>query len=328
MAKDSGKIQAVIQQQEMKEEDENCEIVILSMLSCNLLFMKEFRILKAYFNNMKETLKHHFTYIGYIGNSNEDFYDDETRILHLSCPDDVNHTFEKTQKALFFVNEHFSKYRFVFRTNTSTVVNLRLLDRFIDTDIKPYNIYTSEIYRNDSIDNLKLSGLKPCMYYYLFDLYGRGNGLLLSEKIISEAILRADCRGYSVDDYSIGCIMNMYWRRNGMSAFKSLVQIPHAWAESMKKGFRSRFGNLWCKWGNDDYSFDFLKRFITVQVKAYDEKSRNDKEIGRMEKIIKVFQNGNDKEIKKTVSFIHNDYEIFNTIFINIDKGYVNLNKI
>ena len=312
----------------MNQIDENIDVVILSMLSCNPLFMKEFQILKTYFDDMKRTLKHHFIYIGYIGNSNEDFYDNETGILHLTCPDDINHTFEKTQKALFFVNEHFRKYRFIFRTNTSTVVNLRLLDRFIDTVTDPYNLYTSEIYRNDSIDNLKLSGLKPCMYYYLFDLYGRGNGLLMSEKIISEIILKEDCLDYTVDDYSIGCIMNRYWRRTRKSSFVNLIQIPHAWIDSVKRGYRSKFGNIWCTWGNHDISFDFLKKFITVQIKAYDEASRKENETDRMKKIIHVFQNGYDKTINKTISSICNDYEIFNSIFINIDKGYVNLNKI
>ena len=59
----------------------------------------------------------------------KDEYDEENNILHLACEDDMDHVFKKTWMALKWLvdNKKIDKGDWVFRTNTSTAVNIPVL---------------------------------------------------------------------------------------------------------------------------------------------------------------------------------------------------------
>lgn len=305
----------------LKNLNRHRKIIILVMLCKDKFFIDEFKILHEIFNKVKDQYPY-IKFYGYCGNCKDNYIDIKNDIICLKCPDDINSTFKKTSQAFKFCKKYF-KYDYIFRTNTSTVINLDLLQEFTNS-IKDDNIlYTSELYKNCSLSLLKAMKLKPCENYFRYDIYGRGNGLLLSKKLVN-VIISADDSKYTVDDFSIGCIMNMYFRKNNMLWFNNIRNFPHAW---FKSSYRSHYGNPWCTWGNEDYHFSFIKNFITIQVKSYDRVKRIT-EFDKIKKLCNEFMENKDNSINRTVDDIKYKYIPFGYIFENCNIGYFYINFI
>lgn len=59
--------------------------------------------------------------------------------LHLACEDDMQYTFKKTWMAYRFIADKYSP-DWIFRTNTSTYVNIRVLNDFILNHADPKSL--------------------------------------------------------------------------------------------------------------------------------------------------------------------------------------------
>lgn len=189
--------------------------IIVLVMSCN----------KQFFNNQLKTLREHLYAKDILQKkyNNVDFwsysasYDDKYHInkdihhLFIPCNDDLQHTYEKTYKALKFINELGITYDFILRTNTSSYVNINRLQQYVETAEKSL-IHTGAIYCSPD-------GTGP----YNWCFYGVGNSLLLSDKwvniIINNPVEKykqlnkvesPNNHLYKIDDNAIGLVANTY----------------------------------------------------------------------------------------------------------------------
>ena len=183
----------------------------------------------------------------YIDNINGD-------VLELNCKDTIDWTYAKTYYALKYVNDNLD-YDYIFRTNTSTYVNTKLLQAFVDSLEDTQVLWTSELYSLSE-------GIAP----YPLTLYGRGNGLLFSKELV-ELFIRIGINFLYmnvVDDLYIGNVLNSYHMSRNEDYKKYIKSFTHAWYKCVPGEFYcghklSNFG----KCGDAEY----YKDFITIQVK-------------------------------------------------------------
>ena len=65
--------------------------------------------------------------------------------LLLRCEDNLQNTYKKTYYALSLIDKNFD-YDYIFRTNTSTFVNVSLLNEFVQTIDNDEVLWTSDLY--------------------------------------------------------------------------------------------------------------------------------------------------------------------------------------
>ena len=122
------------------------------IMSCNQEhFIKEEQVLReTYLSRLPENID----YLIYRGGNDSVEYNEDIHILHLTCKDDINNTFKKTYEAFYWVIDKYGdEYEYIFRTNTSTYINIDLLNAFVQSlSIKnKYDIWGGEIVYN--VDN-------------------------------------------------------------------------------------------------------------------------------------------------------------------------------
>ena len=110
--------------------------------SCNdELFEKEIECIKeTYANNLPSNID----FIYYTGdNDKEELVEN---CLKLTCCDDIYSTFRKTYYALRFLQLNNIQYDYIVRTNTSTYINIKLLNKIINSRLTlgPLGIYNSK----------------------------------------------------------------------------------------------------------------------------------------------------------------------------------------
>lgn len=175
-------------------------------------------------------------------------YDEENHILHLACEDDMEFVFKKTWMALKWLvdNNKIDKRDWVFRTNTSTAVNIPVLKYIVEKFAIPTDIYCSDIY-----------SLSEANCPYPLCLYGRGNGLLISYDRIVENILKD---GISflyttiTDDIGIGNLFNSYSIKNNdkVPYYEHIKGLPHGWWKSVDRKFNNNH-KVCPEFGNDKF---------------------------------------------------------------------------
>jgi hypothetical protein len=106
-------------------------ILILSM-SCNIPYFKTLLATvkdtwaKPIIQNKYKNVK----WFGYTACDNKhpiQHIDWEEHMIYVDCPDDINHTYEKTQKAYEMIKNEGVDFDYVVRTNTSVFVNVNKL---------------------------------------------------------------------------------------------------------------------------------------------------------------------------------------------------------
>lgn len=241
-------------------------------------------------------------------------YDEENHLLHLACEDDMKHVFKKTWMALKWLvdNNKINKEDWVFRTNTSTVINIKLLEYIVKKFAVPTNIYCSDIY----------SLTEGCCPYPLC-LYGRGNGLLLSyDRIINNILKDGISFLYNdiCDDIVLGNIFNSYTIKNKDSQpyWKYVKGLPHGWWKSVDRKFKN--GHKICpEFGNDKY----LPYCVTYTAKRY---RNRETELQNLEEISKlIVDNTNDNYEKydaKIIEAMDNP-----SVFIGSILGYIDFQR-
>lgn len=212
----------------------------------------------------KHQLENEIEVYDYVGDSETQYIENTT--IHLTSNDDAHNTYDKTIECLKYIKNNI-EFDYVFRTNTSTFINVKLLYEFIKY-VKPNDtMWCSELYATNNV---------KCPNEY--DMYGRGNGMIMSRNIVDFIIYNYKY-GYNVteqnkhkndefiisDDSSIGCIFNSIYGNETIHYIKS---FPHGWykCNDYKDGEK---GNSLCNWSNTNNSYDFLSQFITIQLKDY-----------------------------------------------------------
>ena len=261
-------------------------------------------------------------YLFYRGGSDRTYLD-ENNVYHIHCEDDVKNTFKKTWCALTYVqNVHWNNldnteyYPYVFRTNTSTYVNVPLLEAFcnsLNVEEEYQTLWCSELYSLSE-------GFCP----YPLMLFGRGNGLLMSSWVVSSLIWQGRNMLYLQysDDISIGNILNSqhldhnkYWYLNYIKSYK------HGWWKCISTNAYNN--HTLCPYYNSNSDFNFLKQFITIQVKRYHEREKEESNYLELHELMK---DKKDNDIYNTVLSQYN-YSKDPNIFIGSILGYVSLKQ-
>ena len=235
-------------------------------------------------------------------------YIKEDHKLILRCEDDINNTFKKTYYAFNIINKLF-EYDYVFRTNTSTYINIALLNQFVQELNNDEILWTSELY-----------SLSNSFCPYPLYLYGRGNGILLSKKLINIILKEGKQFLYleKCDDWIIGNILNTHWINEGKDYLDYIKGYKHGWFKCVPE--EQPNNHKLCVYGNQNKNWNFLNQFITIQIKRYRERHlEND----QYKELHEVFENNvyTEKELlEQTKSNF--EYSKEPSVFIGSILGY------
>lgn len=248
-------------------------------------------------------------------------YDEKNHELIVRCEDDLENTFKKTIYALEYINKLGIEYDYIFRTNTSTYINIELLNAFIQQLTDENIVYTSELY-----SLIEAPAPKP------MDLYGRGNGLIISKKMIDILINESINMLYSEysDDILIGNVLNGYWYKQGKNYLDYIKSYCHGWFKAVEKTYfvnndmtvSKKPNHMICSFDNHNTDYNFLKQFITIQTKMYYSRELEDKNYDELHEII---YNNHDDNIEETIQFNIN-YSNNPNIFVGSILGYLQYN--
>jgi hypothetical protein len=104
------------------------------------------------------------------------------------------------------------------------------------------------------------------------------------------------------DDNILGNIVNVYHFLKLEDYRDFLKSYGFAWYECYPKEYvASKLSNGISSWGNDNDSYDYLKNFISIQIKSYVDRST---EFMKMEKISSIISKKKD-DYKKELEFIN-----------------------
>ena len=292
----------------------NNKKILIMIMSCNEeLYQNQQDIIKNTWLKKIEEYDN-IDYIIYYGDENieKHSYNKESHILKLRCEDDLKNTFKKTYYALNLSNKIYKDYDYIFRTNTSNYVNVELLDKFISCLDDENILWTSELY---SLSNTYCP--------YPLYLYGRGNGLILSKKLVNIILKEGKSFLYysRIDDHVIGNILNSYWIKEGKNYIDYIKSFTHGWYKCLN--IENTNNHLLCIWGNKNKDWNFINKFITIQVRKYDD-SRTNEEISYNE-LLEVFLNNKYENIDEQIKFIM-EYSKNPSVFIGSTLGYINYN--
>lgn len=285
------------------------------IMSCNQEhFIKEEQVLReTYLSRLPENID----YLIYRGGNDSVEYNEDIHILHLTCKDDINNTFKKTYEAFYWVIDKYGdEYEYIFRTNTSTYINIDLLNAFVQSlSIKnKYDIWGGEIVYN--VDNDSLCNT----------LYIRGNGLLLNVETV-RGILNIGWGYYLlnninlIDDGTLGCIYNTY----NLLYRNQFIQYIKSFKEGWYKASLGPYSaHKVCCMNNENIDFDFLKQMIIIQIRNWYDRT---KELEHFKIIDEVFKNNKDIDIDKTVQ---EQYEYANNpdVFLGQNYGFKPFNDV
>lgn len=276
------------------------KILILAQ-SCNDDFFK--REIECIKETYASNLPFNIDFIYYTGNNEkEELIDD---CLKLTCSDDICSTFRKTYYALRFLQFNNMHYDYIVKTNTSTYINVKLLNEIINSIEDDKKLYCTELYSlSDGCCPTPLA------------LFARGNCIILS-KYWQDIILY---EGISflylniTDDKTIGNIHNSFKIKSRQQYIDNFVCFSHGWYKCINNQDTPNNHKL-CKYGAslDDYS-----NFLTVQVKNYVDRNL---EFEHFKEIHNLFKNTNTKQACSEAF----EYSKNPSIFIGSILGYIDL---
>ena len=231
--------------------------------------------------------------------------------LHLACEDDMRYTFKKTWMAYRFIADKYSP-DWIFRTNTSTYVNIRVLSDFILNHADPKITYGSDLY----------SLSEACCPYPLC-IYPRGNGILTSKEVYDKAIIKNGISfSYQTicDDIVFGNLINTYNINEGRKYIDYIGGLPHAWYKCVDQIFDNN--HKWSKYG--DYNLNY-NDFVTITVKKYREREKEKEHYLELHNKIKSDHLMNIVEPIWTNEML--EYTKSPSIFIGSIINYINLEE-
>jgi hypothetical protein len=283
-------------------------ILILSM-SCNddFFISQEEDVKNTWAKDIIEGKYENIDFMIYRGGYDENSMSKKNHLMKLNVYDDINNTFLKTYMALSMCWKYLGKYDYVFRTNTSTYINIPLLNELVQNLDSDDIVYGSDIYSLSE---------KNCPYPLCW--YVRGNGMLLSQKhidiILEDSLPLLYQKGG--DDTMISSILNSYYIKNGEDYKKHIRGYKHGWYKTTNTDVNN--GNNLCKYNCDNNNPEFWNSFITIQMKSYMDRNIDHKNYLEFYEIMKSYV---DKDINKT-ALENINYEF--QLFIGSILGYVN----
>lgn len=240
---------------------------------------------------------------------NETYFDNDLKTIVLKCEDDLDNTFKKTIRAFEYIDNNY-EYDYIFRTNTSTYVNIQLLNEFIQSITDNNVLYGSEIY-----------SLSESTCPYPLCLFARGNSIILSKKHID--ILLKD--SYPLlylnlcDDYTIGNIINSHWIKQNIDYTQYIRGVPHGWYKCTFTEIKNN--HSLCTYYNTNTDINFLSQFITIQIRNYNDRSLETKHYLELHDLFSTYKlTEKDEAINKVIEYTKN-YDIF----IGSILGYINI---
>ena len=287
--------------------------ILITVMSCD----------KEFFSNQEELIKQtwakdiidgkypNIDIVFYIGCPviNETYSDDDLKTIVLKCEDDLDNTFKKTIRAFEYIDNNY-EYDYIFRTNTSTYVNVQLLNEFIQSITDDNILYGSEIY-----------SLSESTCPYPLCLFVRGNSIILSKKHID--ILLKD--SYPLlylnlcDDYTIGNIINSYWIKQNIDYTQYIRGVPHGWYKCTFTEIKNN--HSLCTYYNTNTDINFLSQFITIQIRNYNDRSLETKHYLELHDLFSTYKlTEKDEAINKVIEYTKN-YDIF----IGSILGYISI---
>lgn len=242
-------------------------------------------------------------------------YNEKTKTLLVPSEGGIGDTFVKTYNAFLWVTRNI-EYDYIFRTNTSTYVNIDLLNEFVQTINNPYEIWGGEVVYIMEDHNKYLNNSL---------LYLRGNGIIFSKEMITNILNYG--WGYCyihrelIDDMILGCIYN------NINLLKNGIYIPYI--KSFKEGWYKASlvpytEHQVCRMNNENIDFDFLKQMMIIQIRNWYDRT---KESEHFKIIDEVFKNNKDIELNKTVQ---EQYEYSNNpeLFLGHNYGFKPFNNV
>ena len=284
--------------------------ILILVMSCNDEFFleQEKYIDQTWGKDILEGKYPNIDLYKYRGCSDENLIGDHMMLLN--CEDDIQNTFKKTYYA-FAVSIRRFEYDYIFRVNTSTYVNVPLLNAFVQSLKDENDLWCSELY---SLSNM------PAPFPLM--LYGRGNGLLLSKKLVNIIVAEGFPFIYlhQCDDNIIGAVLNSHWIKNKIDYATKIHSFRHGWFRCINTTTKSN--HSLCTWHNDNCDFDFMKDFLTIQIKRYWEREIENKNYTDLYE--QCFSKNEDNNIKEAVKKQY-EYDKNPNIFIGSILGYIDM---
>ena len=252
-------------------------------------------------------------YCSYRGGYEKNSYSKSECCFKLNVEDDLKHTFKKTYFAMSMAFKTFGEYDYVFKTNTSTYVNIELLNAFVQALENDDIAYTGEMY-----------SLSEVCAPYPMCLCLRGNSMLLP-KLLANVILN---NGLSLlysseltDDPCISNLLNSYWMSLHEDYRNHVKTFYHGWYKCTTNTVEN--GHPLCKYNESTTEFSFWKDFITVQIKKYmQDRSLEKDTYYEFDSIMKNGEYGDIMDsVKKNI-----EYSKEPPIFIGSILGYIRYN--
>lgn len=182
---------------------ENCKVLIL-VLAGNTF--RSNSNLKTQRNTWMKSVNHDVKIISYKGGSNENF---KGSVLQLNVNDEYHNISEKTLEAFKWINRNYN-FDYLFRTNTSSYVDLKNLENFCDLNQNKF------LYRG--------RGLKD-IFNQKHISWVSGAEILLSKNTFNLLVDNFDTWDISLpDDVAIGSILQN--KKVSISESKSLLFSP------------------------------------------------------------------------------------------------------
>lgn len=166
----------------------------------------------------------------YRGGSETEEYDKDKCLLKLTSDDGLYKTFEKTIDAFKYLEKENIEYDYVFRTNTSTYINVDAIVQFLNfEDLKEDVMYAPHLVIN------RLSNHIP---------YGGGHYLIIPRSLITNIFLKyvpvhLNCH---IDDCGIGYLMGAYYKDKYLT--EHILQVDTV--SSMAESYFSDLSNSYC----------------------------------------------------------------------------------
>ena len=186
-------------------------------MSCNLdFFDKEIEIIEqTWAKDIIDGKYDNISYYSYTAMTEEMFrhsehknlgiIDEECHTVFVPTKDDFFSTYQKTLMCLKTLHTKICDVDYIFRTNTSTYINVPLLDAFVQR----LDTYDETIYCGKILASKYISGPYP------YCLYAQGNSVLIPKKYYIDVLTKASYRANAINMDSVKC--DNKWKVHKMS---------------------------------------------------------------------------------------------------------------
>lgn len=266
------------------------KILVLAM-SCNQDHFREQEkvVRETWAKPILEGKYDNIDYWSYTASSdNKEWIDKEKHVIYCSGGDGIYQTYQKSVSCFRQLINNNIEFDYIYRTNTSTVLNVGLLNAFVQT-LNPDDmvLWGGELYA---------IGV-PCPTPY--SIYLRGNSLIMSKKHI-EMILDLDKYvtvppKYFADDNVFANILNLGALLSYIPYKVRIKSYGFAW---YKCATWIKHSNGCSTWNNSNKTYEYLKDFIAIQIRSYEDRSLENDRIREISDIINKDKDDYSEELE------------------------------